>query len=76
MDPLNPDIETLIENKEGGSQPEEPPPCAIALSLWREFLDRHPDGLAGNPTSPEVYEDPSLIEYRKHVAACPKCGKP
>lgn len=51
-----------------------PPPCPIALTLWREFTDRHPESLEGNPTDPAICEDPALLDYRKHVATCPECG--
>ena len=78
MDALVAKVKNVTEGTEPGTSLVEqlpPPPCPIALELWREFTDRHPEGLEGNPTDPAICEDPALIEYRKHVATCTECGK-
>jgi hypothetical protein len=70
-------VKNVIEGTEPGTRVVEqlpPPPCPIALKLWREFTDRHPEGLEGNPTDPAICEDTALNEYRKHVATCTECG--
>jgi hypothetical protein len=48
--------------------------CPIKTTLWQQYRQRNPNGLAVPPIGAEDNEHPDIAEYCDHIATCVECN--